>query len=111
MLNNYPIFEKWYSTLNWILDKVEKLPKSVRFTISTKISNLALEIMETIIEMIYSKNKKPLLTKINLLLEKLRIYFRICSDRRYISLKQYEFISKALNETGKMTGGLLKSTL
>jgi hypothetical protein len=61
MLSDYPIFEKWYSLLDWILDRVDSFPKSVRFTISTHISNLALDTLELVIEMVYTKNKKPIL--------------------------------------------------
>ena len=36
MLSDYPIFEKWYSLLDWILDRVDSFPKSVRSTVSDK---------------------------------------------------------------------------
>jgi len=109
MLSDYPIFEKWYSLLDWILDKVDSFPKSVRTTVSERISNLSLNTLELIIEMIYTKNKKPKLNFINLNLEKLRIFFRLCKDRRYISINQYEFVSKEINSVGLMVGGLLKA--
>ncbi len=79
MLSDYPIFEKWYSLLDWILDRVDSFPKSVRSTVSDRISNISLNTLELIIEMVYSKNKKPKLNFINLNLEKLRIFFRLSS--------------------------------
>ena len=108
MLNDYPIFQKWYTTLNWILDKVESFPKSVRFTITTKISNISIEILELIIEMIYNKSKRNFLLNINLKLEKLRIFFRLTKDRTYLSIKQYEFIIRNIDEVGRMVGGMMK---
>ena len=42
--NDYPIFVHWYKTLNWILDRVDRLPKHLRFTLSGRIANLALDI-------------------------------------------------------------------
>jgi hypothetical protein len=109
MLSDYPIFEKWYSLLDWILDRADSFPKSVRSTVSDRISNLALDTLELIIETVYSKNKKSPLEKVNMKLEKLRIYFRLCKDRRYISVSQYEFVSKEINAVGLMVGGLLKA--
>ena len=85
------------------------MPKHTRFTLSGRIANLALDITALLTESIYSKTRMPLLQKVNLLLEQLRILFRLSKDRRYINLSQYEFISEALNSSGKMTGGWLKT--
>jgi hypothetical protein len=101
----YPVFAKWYETVDWILTRCEGFPKDVRFTISNRISNLALDVLERITEAIYTKNRTSILRAINLMLEKLRILFRLCFDRRYLSFSQYEHVSKAINETGKMVGG------
>lgn len=106
---NIPLFEHWYRTTNWVLDRCEQYPKHTRFTISSRISAIALEIIEDIVQAIYQKNKRPLLQNVNRRLETLRILFRLSFDRKYISAKQYEYISKAINEAGRMTGGWLKS--
>ena len=108
MNKEYPIFIKWYKTLDLILDKCEKYPKSVRFTFSSRIANISLDTLEQIIEVIYSKNRIPLLQKVNLNLEKLRVLFRISFERHYLSEKQYEYIATEINETGKMAGGWIK---
>jgi len=111
MNEEYPIFTKWYGILDWILDKAEKYPKNTRYTVASRIVNYALDVQELIIEAVYTKNRKDILQKINLLLEKIRIMFRISYDRRYISEQQYEYISCELNETGRMTGGWQKKTI
>jgi four helix bundle protein len=109
MKEDYPVFRKWYKIFDWILDTTEKFPKSVRFTISQRIINVSLEILESIIEAIYRKDKEHILQNINLDLEKNRVFFRISYERKYISNSQYEYIAKELEETGKMVGGWLKS--
>ena len=106
--DQYPIFVHWYKTLDWLLDKCDKMPKHSRFTLSGRIANMGLDIQEKIIEAIYTKNRSPILQAINLLLEKLRIFFRISFERRYISSRQYAFISEELNTTGRMLGGWMK---
>lgn len=110
MKEDYPVFQKWNEILDWILDTSEKFPKNSRFTFSTRIINLSLSILELLIEAIYdSDNRKTLLKKINIELEKLRVFFRLSHSRKYISTKQYNFISKQINGFGKMIGGWIKS--
>lgn len=104
----YPLFEHWYKTTDWILDKCDKLPRNMRFTLSGRIASLSLEVLELIIEAIYAHERSALLKKINLDLEKLRVFFRLCKDRRLISISQYEFIIGELQTTGKMVGGWMK---
>jgi hypothetical protein len=50
-----------------------------------------------------------ILKEINIQLEQLRLYMRLCKDRQYISISQYEFASKSINTSGRMCGGWLKS--
>jgi len=108
MNQDYPLFEKWSHILDWILNTVEKFPKSARFSLASRIANIALDVLEKIIEAIYRKKRLHILYDINLYIEKLRVLFRICMTRKYISLKQYEFIISNLDEAGKMTGGWIK---
>jgi len=90
------------------MDRCEKFPKSVRFSFTGRILNLSLDILELVIEAIYTKERSYILRKINLYIEKLRVFFRLSFNRKYLSLNQYEFISKELNEFGRMIGGWAK---
>ena len=105
----YPIYVQWLDTLDWILNKAEKYPRTVRFSIAARITDYALEILELIVEAIYTKERKVILKRINLLLEKLRVFFYLSQKRKYISLSQYQYISQALNAIGVMVGGWNKS--
>ena len=108
MKDNYPIYVKWLSVTDWILDTLEKFPKSVRFTLTNRIANLTLDVMEGIIEAIYTKERAHILGRVNIYIEKLRILFRISHRRRYLSERQYEHVSGLLDEAGRMTGGWKK---
>lgn len=107
-MNDYPLFEHWYKTTDWILDRCDKMPKLARFVVVNRMANFTIDILELITEAIYSKQKIAFLQKINLNLEKLRIFFRLCKDRQYINISQYEYISIEINTAGKMCGGWLK---
>ena len=105
MREDYPLFVHWYRTLDWILSAVEKFPRNARFSLASRIADAALDSMELIVEAIYTKNRLHILDRINLYMEKQRVLFRIASDRKYISTRQYEYIAKAIDEAGRMVGG------
>lgn len=107
-MNDYPLFELWYKTTDWILEKCDKMPRHTRFTINGRIANLALDTLDLINEAIYSKQKKPLLLRVNLNLERLRIFFRLCTDRHYLSAAQNQYIQQEINNAGRMCGGWIK---
>lgn len=109
--DKYPIFTHWYQSLDWIMNACERMPKSVRFSLTTRIMNLSLDIQELIIEAIYQKDRASILRRINLQLEKLRLLFRIAFDRQYISQRQYGYIMQRIQTTGQMCGGWQKSSL
>ncbi len=109
MRQDYPLYQHWYKTTDWILDKCDKMPKHTRFTMAGRIANLSLDTLEALTEATYSKQKLSILHRINLNFEKLRLFFRLCFDRRYISPVQYEFIQTEINAAGKMVGGWIKS--
>ncbi len=103
-----PIFVKWTDFLKWLLHTTEKFPKKVRFTFSDRINNLALNIIEELVEARYSGNKRLLLKSANLSLEKLRVLLRISFESRFLSKDAYKHAMYSLNEIGKMLGGWIK---
>jgi hypothetical protein len=108
MKEDYPIFVHWYQTVDWILATVERFPKSARFSLASRLADAALETMELIVEAIYTTHRLRLLDRMNLLLEQQRVLFRIAHDRKYLSVKQHEYVANALEESGRMVGGWRK---
>lgn len=106
--SEFPLFEHWYKTMSWILDRCDQMPKHTRFTLSSRIVQLCLDIGELIIEAIYKKQRLPILYSINVKLEQLRLLIRLSKDRSYLSLSQYEFGIIEINKAGKMCGGWIK---
>ncbi len=103
-----PIFIKWVEFIEWLFLKTEKFPRKVRFIFVNRIENLALDIVEDLIEARYSKNKMEILKKANLRLEKLRVLLRMSYNQKFINLNAYEYAGKSINEVGKMLGGWIK---
>ena len=103
-----PIFVKWMEFLKWFLPVLEKFPKRTRFTITNRMENISLDILELLIEARYSKDKRTSLKKVNLYLEKIRILFRLSHETKLVSTKTYNHASKSINEVGMMLGGWLR---
>lgn len=103
-----PIFVKWMDFVKWLLTTSDHFPKKARFTFTDRILNLALSVVEDLVEARYSKNKVAALRRANLNLEKMRVFTRICYESRFLSRKSYEHASYSINEVGKMLGGWIK---
>jgi hypothetical protein len=67
-----------------------------------------MRIQELITEAIYVKQRADILLKVNQYMEILRAYMQISLKRKYISIRQFEYIGRQINEAGSMTGGWLK---
>ncbi len=107
MLNDLKIFHKIYNLIRWFHPILNKFPKSEKYTLAQRIENNLLDILEGII---ISNNeiKKISLKKVNVDLDKLRVFLRLSKDFRFISISQYEQGLIQVEEIGRMVGGLLK---
>ncbi|MDP6775697.1 MAG: diversity-generating retroelement protein Avd [Candidatus Latescibacteria bacterium] len=106
--DDLPVFVRWSDFLKWLLPATEKFPKRVRFTFSNRIDNLALDVVEDLVEARYTKRKTERLKAINLKLERLRVLLRLCHDLHYLPHQSYEHASRSLAEVGRMVGGWIR---
>ncbi len=79
------IFVKWMEFLKWLLPVTAKFPKRVRFTLVNRIDNLALDLVEELVDAQYTRDKQGALKQANLRLEKLRMLMRISCEQHYLS--------------------------
>jgi hypothetical protein len=93
------------------MDRTAAFPKSHRFTFGERMDNLVLDGIELCLEAIYATpaGKRAPLQKLNLRLEKLRVFWRIVCDKKWISLQQLAFVITKIDEIGRMVGGWIKS--
>ena len=84
------------------MGRVEKFPRSQKFTLGDRIVNISLDTLDVLIEATYTRKRLPLLQKANVQLEKLRFLIRLCHDFKLLSTKQYTYISNEINEVGKL---------
>jgi hypothetical protein len=106
-----PIHTATVEWLGWTLDRTARLPKNVRFTFGQRLDNLTLDALILVTRAVFSPRpeKAPLLRELNLLLEQLRVLWRLVQDRGWISQQQLLYANGRLDEIGRMTGGWLNS--
>ena len=97
----------WTEFLDWLMTTTDRFPKKSRQTLVNRINNLALDVVEHLVEARYGHSKAPL-KEVNLGLDKLRFMIRISYNRRYLANNQYEYACKHIDEAGKMIGGWQK---
>ena len=105
-----PVVEKQYQLILWMLPKIANFPKDQRFLLADRIERILLDILEMLIEAVYSKNKREILIKINLKLDVLRFMMRIAKDMKYVNLKTYDYFCQSVLEVGRMVGGWFKAS-
>lgn len=103
-----PVFVRWVEFLKWLLPTTEKFPRRVRFTFANRIDALALDVVEDLVEARYSRDKREILRRANLRLEKIRVLLRLCHEARFLSHESFEFAIRGVDETGRMLGGWIK---
>ena len=61
-----PALEKHYQFLTWLLARVEKFPRSQKFTLGDRIATLGLDVLEDLIEASYTRERRATLVRGNL---------------------------------------------
>jgi len=102
------LFEKWMATTQWLLLKTQRFPQSMRHTLSHRIDNLALGILEDLTTAAYSKEPRRHLTTANDRLNRLRVLLRLAQEMKVLSQAQYLDGTAQLAEAGRLLGGWLR---
>jgi hypothetical protein len=98
---------RWQQVVGDLLDRTARFPKAVRFTFAARIDNLALDVLEELVEARYASGqaKQGALRRADGRLARLRVLLRLAHDRRYLAHRGYEHVARGLDEAGRMLGG------
>ncbi|MEQ1618765.1 MAG: diversity-generating retroelement protein Avd [Terricaulis sp.] len=103
------IAEELFQFVVWLTDKVEKFPKSHKFSIGDRIQTQSLELLELVIEATYTKDRAALLRRAQLRVEQMRFLFRLCDEVKLLNHTAYEHAARSLDSIGRGIGGWLKA--
>ena len=104
------VVQKAYDWALWIIPKVEKFPRSYRFSIGQSLVTASIELLMNLVDATYQTRNAGSLAAAVREVNRIRYLVRLAKDLRVINLAGHEFAAKAMDEVGRMAGGWLKST-
>jgi hypothetical protein len=106
------ILTRMFDLLNWLLPKSDRFPKLYRGTVTQRLMESALNLQESLLEAQAYQDKIRLrhLRAADVHLSKLRLYLRLIHQWRWLSVGQYEHVSRMVEEIGRLLGGWIKQT-
>ena len=105
-----PIIRLWYEFTIWLLPKIQKFPRDLRFVLGERIEQTVLKVLEKLIEAKFTRDRIEILDQLNVELEKLRFLLRISHDLKALPTKAYGMASNSLMEIGSQVGGWKKAS-
>jgi hypothetical protein len=109
MIETAVVVQKAYEWNLWILPKVEKFPKSYRFSVGQNLVETSLDLLMLLVDATYQTRNAASLAAAVGKVNRARYLVRMAKDLQMLSLSGYEFASQGLDEIGRMTGGWWKS--
>jgi hypothetical protein len=104
------VITKTYDLILWSCNHTGKFPRNHRLVLGERIERSLYDLLETLLQAKYTKQRQPLLERANLLLEILRFQMRLAKDLQCLKVESYGFAVKAIDEIGKLVGGWIKSS-
>ncbi len=90
----------------WLLDHTARWPKHARFTLTQRVENHALDIVELLVHARYEpRGRAARLGDVNLRLERMRFLFRLAHHTRVMHAAGFETAMRWLDESGRMLFG------
>ncbi len=107
-----PIFKKTYDLYKAFYGYRDGIHKQDRHTIWQRCESIMLEILEGILlaSQTYKSEKVPILEKVSVKLNFLRVFLRLMKEVKIIDNKKYTALEGLVDEIGRMLGGWIKSS-
>ena len=104
-----PALEAWYRFLLWLVPTLERFPRRQKFLLGDRIQSTALDILESLVEATYTRERESHVAGANLGIEKLRFLVRFALDLGYLDPRRHEHAARVLDETGRKVGAWRKT--
>jgi hypothetical protein len=101
--------QRAYELTLWLIQRVEKFPRSFRFSVGDRIVARALDLMEVLLDAAYTADKLEPLERANRNVNSLRFLLRLTADLKLLPPDAHEFAASKLEEIGRMAGGWKKA--
>ena len=111
MKPDFIIYTRMLEVHLWLFGKVATFPKQQRFVLGQQIENSSLNCTRYIIEANNARGAEATIHRLralNVELEVLRGLLRIAFEMKFLNARRLGYITKKIDEVGKMTGGWTK---
>jgi hypothetical protein len=107
-----PIYVATHDMLNWLVPHLEGWPRPQRFLLARQVLESATSFYRLLLRArkVQLQARAHLLLEADAELETLKGLLRLGQERRYMSLGQYEHVSRMLSNIGQQMGGWRAST-
>ncbi len=104
-LTNVAALETMYQFVLWLVPVLDGLPRSQKFQLGDRLQTTALDVLDTLVEAAYTRDRAALLRQANLGLEKLRYWVRLAKDLKLMDFKRFEHAARLIDDIGRQVGG------
>lgn len=107
-----PLLEKHQEFTVWVLAKVRKFPKDLRYSFGSHLAQNSLFIMDLLTEALYigkGGKRNAVLQNISIRIEQLRIQLRMAYNLKLINGGALHYAVRCIKEEGSMLGGWMKA--
>ncbi len=108
MLDDLIVYQKTYDLTLWLFPIINSFPQKQRFVLGQQIENEAVELMKEIIVANAAVDKRPILQKIAVRIDLLRMLIRLAKDLKFLGIKHYAVAAEKINEIGRLCAGWTK---
>lgn len=108
-MESAPLVQKVHNLTVWVLKKVERFPRSYRFTVGDRITATMLDLQSSIVEAAFETAREEPLRRAQRQINTLRFLIRTAKDLHLLTADSYGYAAEKLDEAGRMTGGWRKS--
>jgi len=105
-----PVIRLVYEFTVWLIPKIGKFPRDLRFTLGETLERQTLTILEQLIRARYRVDRAAILEDVNTELEVLRYLLRVAHELRALPGKAYGDSATKLVEIGQQVGGWKKAS-
>lgn len=105
-----PLFAHFYDLIQWLVQRVEKFPRSQRFILGSRLLDTAFGCHARLIcaRKVSGAARQDALLEADIALESIRLQLRLAHDLRCLTIEQYEYGSRLLLNVGKLLGAWRK---
>lgn len=112
MLYDLKLFQKTYDFMLWLKPTVQRFAKVHKYSLGLQLENEAITLLKSIVRANFQRaNKKDFIKECVVHYEIIKVLIRLAKDFRGsggLSLRQYEFAARQLEELGKLLSGWYK---